>query len=151
MFSVALPVFDIVTVLVELLPTLTLPKATGDGLIVIVACVATPVPVILIVKGEGVPLVVSFTDPLTAPDVVGAKTAWNVRLAPAAIVDVVVRPLMVMPVPLTWMLEKVSVAFPLFCSVTGCELLLPTVTLEKLTLVGEAAICDCNPVPVNAS
>jgi hypothetical protein len=59
MFRVALPLFVTVTVWFELLPTLTLPKATGEGLMVIVDCVATPVPLRLIVSVEGVPFVVS--------------------------------------------------------------------------------------------
>jgi hypothetical protein len=64
-------------------------------------------------------------------------------------VDDVVSPEMLIPVPATVTLENVSVALPLFCSVIGCELLLPTVTLEKATLDGEAAACDPRPVPVN--
>src|SRR5580692_11504916 len=52
MFSVALPVFVSVTVWVELLPTLTLLNATGDGLSVIVACVAVPEPVRLMTSGD---------------------------------------------------------------------------------------------------
>lgn len=115
----AFPGFVSVTVWLELLPTLTLPKATGDGLMVNVGCDATPVPIRLMVIGDGVPFVVSFTDPLIVPADVGVKTALNVMLAPAAIVVEVVRPLMLMPVPATVMLEKVSVALPLFFNVTG--------------------------------
>jgi len=46
--------------------------------------------------------------------------------------------------------ENVRVALPLFLSVIGCELLLPTVTVPKLTLVGLAAICGWVPVPLSA-
>src|ERR1700722_20059699 len=49
-FSVPLPLFVTVTVWFELPPTLTLPKATGEGLMVMVDCVATPVPFRLIVS-----------------------------------------------------------------------------------------------------
>jgi hypothetical protein len=52
MFSVAVPVFVSVTVLFELPPTLTVPNATGDGLRVIVACVAVPLPVKLMFSGD---------------------------------------------------------------------------------------------------
>src|SRR5579872_430913 len=40
MFNVAFPVLVSVTVLLELLPTFTLPNATGDGLILSCACAA---------------------------------------------------------------------------------------------------------------
>jgi hypothetical protein len=151
MLRVALPLFVTVTVWLELLPALTLPKATGEGLIVIVGCVATPVPLRLIVSVDGVPFVVSWTDPLTVPAAVGANTALKDRFPPAAIVEDVVSPVMLIPVPATVILENVSVALPLFCSVIGCELLLPTVTFEKATLDGDAAACDCWPVPLNES
>src|ERR1700722_18478402 len=151
MFRVALPVFVSVTVWFELLPTLTLPNGTGDGLIVIVACEVVPEPLRLMVTVDGVPFVVSCTDPLTAPDAVGVNTALNVKVPPAAIVDDVVSPAMLIPVPATVIFENVSVALPLFCTVIGCELLLPTATFEKATLDGDAAACACMPVPLNES
>ena len=43
--------------------------------------------------------------------------------------------------PATVICENVRVALPLFFSVIGCELLLPTATVPKLTLVGLAEIC----------
>ena len=135
----------------ELLPTLTLPKVTGEGLRVIVDCVATPVPPRLMVRVDGEPFVANCTDPLTAPAAVGANTALNVKFPPAAIVEDVVSPLTLIPVPATVIFENVSVALPLFCSVIGCELLLPTVTFEKATLDGDAAGCDCSPVPLKES
>ncbi len=98
-FSVALPVFVSVTVLVELLPTLTLVNATGEGLTVMVACVAVPVPLKLIASGEPGALLVIDTLPLALPAVVGAnvtvkEVVWpGVRLAGAA------QPVSVKPVP----------------------------------------------------
>jgi hypothetical protein len=56
----------------------------------------------------------------------------------------------VKPVPATAICENVSVALPLFCSAIVCELLLPIVTLPKLTLVGLAEICGWVPVPARA-
>src|SRR5271169_4734491 len=107
-----------------------------------------PVPLRSIVNGDGVPFVVSVMDPLTAVAVVGVKTALKFMLPPAAIVVEVVSPLIVIPVPDTAMFENESVAFPLFFSVIGCELLLPTFTLLNATLDGEAEICACVAVPV---
>jgi len=74
----------------------------------------------------------------------------NIKLPPAAIVVDVESPVSVMPVPATATLGNDSVPFPLFRSVIGCELLLPTTTLVKATLVGLAEICACWPVPVSA-
>jgi len=50
----------------------------------------------------------------------------------------------------TLICENVRVALPLFLSVIGCELLLPSATVPKLTLDGLAEICACVPVPLNA-
>jgi len=151
MFRVALPVLVSVTVWFELPPTLTLPNGTGDGLMVMVACEVVAEPLRLMVTVDGVPFVTSCTDPLTAPAAVGVNTALNVKVPPAAMVDDVVSPEMLIPVPATVIFENVSVALPLFCSVIGCELLLPTVTFEKVTLDGDAAACDCRPVPLKES
>lgn len=98
---------------------LTVPKLRLVGFAVSVRVAATPVPLKLIVSGEGVPFVVSFTDPLIVPADVGVNTALNDALPPAAIVVEVVRPLMLIPDPATTMFENVNVALPLFFSVTG--------------------------------
>lgn len=86
-------------------------------------------------------MVVSVTDPMIVAAEVGVKMALNVTLAPAAIVVEVDSPVMLMPVPAVTIFENVSVALPPFRSVTCCELLLPTATFGKVTLVGVAAIC----------
>jgi hypothetical protein len=104
----------------------------------------------LIVRGDGVPFVVSLIDPLIVVVDVGVKIALNVRLPPAAIVVAVVNPEIVIPVPVTVIFENDSVALPLLASVIGFELLDPTATVPKATLVGDAAICGCTPVPVSA-
>jgi len=93
------------------------PKLAGFALNVRVA--AKPVPVRLIVIDKGAPFVVSCTDPVTAPALVGANAALNARLPPAAIVEDVVSPLMLIPAPDTAMLENVRVILPLLCSVIG--------------------------------
>lgn len=121
--------------------TFTVPKFKLGGAAVSMCVAATPVPVRLIVSGEGVPLVVSVTDPLMAVADAGVKTALNVTLVPAAMVVAVDSPVMLMPVPTVTILENVSVALPPFRNTTGCELPFPTTTFEKATLVGDAAIC----------
>jgi hypothetical protein len=118
--------------------TVCVPKLKLVGFAVSVAVAATPVPVKLMVICDGVPFVVNCTDPVTAPAPVGANTALNAKLPPAAIVDDVVSPLMLIPAPATVMFENVRVALPLFRSVICWEFEFPTITLEKLALVGEA-------------
>ena len=102
---------------------------------------ATPVPVNPIEKGEVGALLVSETEPLTAPAEVGEKTTLNVVFLPAAIVAGTVRPLMLKPVPETVAAEIVSVAVPPFVKVIGTELVFPVTTLPKPALVGLAEIC----------
>jgi hypothetical protein len=101
-------------------------------------------------SGEGVPFVVSVMLPVTAVAEDGVKTALKVAVPPAAMVVDVERPVWLKPVPDTVICENVRVALPLLVSVMVCELLLPTVTLPKLTLVGLAEICGCVPVPLRA-
>jgi len=120
--------------------TFTVPKLKLVGLAAKICVAETPVPLTLIVIGEGVPFVVSLIVPLTVAVEVGVKTALNAMLPPASIVVAVDNPVMVIPVPVTVIFENLSVALPLFRSVTGCELLFPTTTFAKATLVGEAAI-----------
>ena len=71
------------------------------------------------------------------------KIAFSVALAPAAIVVEVVIPELLKPeaAPVVLTCENVSVEVPPFLRVMGCELLFPTTTLVKATLVGFAEIC----------
>lgn len=104
----------------------------------------------MITSGDGVPFVVSVMLPLTAFADDGVKTASKVVLPPAAIVVDVERPVWLNPVPETVIWENVKVALPLFVRVMGCELLLPSATVPKLTLAGLDDICGCVPVPLSA-
>lgn len=97
----------------------TVPKLKLVGFAIRVSAVATPVPLRLIVMGEGMPFVVSWMVPLIVPGWGGANTALNIRLPPAAIVDDVVRPLMLIPVPATVMFENESSVLPLLVSLIG--------------------------------
>jgi hypothetical protein len=96
---VALPVFVSVTVWLELLPTATLPKATGDGLIVIVACVAVPDPLKLIGNGDPGALLVIDTLPVALPAVVGANVTVKLVVWPGAMLAGALQPVSVKPVP----------------------------------------------------
>jgi hypothetical protein len=143
----ALPVFVRVTVCELLLPTATLPKLTLDG--VADSCDCAPVALRAIVVGEPGAFVVSEMLPEELPVEVGAKTALNVALLPAAIVCGE-KPGIVNPAPVTPPCEIVRLALPTFFSVTVCELLPPTLTLPKLTLDGVTVSCGCVPVPLRA-
>ena len=78
------------------------------------------------------------TDPLTLPTEVGAKATLNVTLAPAAIVSGTVRPLMLNPIPETFVPEIVSPEVPVFLRLIVWVLLVPVTTFPKLTTDGVA-------------
>jgi hypothetical protein len=87
------PLLLSITLLDVEVPALTLPKLKLFGLEESVTDAATPVPVSEIVAGEFGALLDTVTEPVKLPAVVGANTALNVALCPAAIVVGVVRPL----------------------------------------------------------
>ena len=87
------PVFVILTLCAPELPTFTLPKATLDGLRVIVTVAATPVPVKETVAGDPGALLAMLTVPGSDPAVVGENSAVTVVLCPAVSVAGVVNPL----------------------------------------------------------
>jgi hypothetical protein len=144
-----LPVFFKVVVIELLLFTSTFPKARLEGVAVNIAVAAVPVPLSAIARGEFGALLTSETDPLTAPVLVGANATLNVMFAPAAMVVGSERPVELNPVPVTLAAVMVTLALPLFDNVTVWELLLPVITLPKLTLEGFADNCGATPVPLN--
>jgi len=95
------PLFVSVTLLVLELPALTLPKLRLVGLADSVTLEATPVPLKEIVAGEPGALLFTVIVPDRLPAAVGANTALNVALAPAAKAAGVFRPLTLYPAPLT--------------------------------------------------
>jgi len=133
-----------------LLPTFTLPKLRLDVLNVSTCVPAAPVPLNAIVSGELGALLVSEIEPVTAPAVVGVKTALNVLFEPVAIVTGVLRPVIVNPAPLTVAPEITRLAVPLFVRSIVCELLVPVETFPKLAVGGTALICAWLPLPLNA-
>ena len=93
MVMLVFPVFVMLTFCEPELPTFTLPKATLDGLGVIVIVAATPVPVKETVAGDPGALLAMLTVPDSAPAVVGENSAVTVVLCPTATVAGVVNPL----------------------------------------------------------
>jgi len=134
-----LPVFVRITLLLLLLPTATVPKFQLVGLAVRMNVAATPVPDRLTTVGEVGALLVIEMLPLALPVAAGANTALNDTLAPAATVCAA-SPCTLKPVPVTVTCEMVRLAVPVFFRLMGCELLLPTTTLPKLTVVGVTEI-----------
>ena len=143
------PLFVTVDVNELLLPTVTVLKFRLVGLAPSTSVAAVPVPDRPIARGEGVPFVTNVSDPVTLAAEVGVKIALKLVLPPAAIVVEVESPVKLMPEPAGVICENVSAVLPLFVKVIGCELLLPTTTLPKPTLDGDADIWACSPVPVN--
>lgn len=150
MVTLALPLLVSATLSELLLPSLTLPKLKFVVLNPNTLVEATPVPVRAMARGELGALLTSVIDPETAPAEVGAKTALNAAVVPAAIVTGALMPEMLNPVPVTLTDETVRVAEPPFDSVIVCELLVPVDTLPKAALDGVAEICACVAVPLRA-
>ena len=97
----AFPLFVRVALSELLLPIFTFPKLRIVGLAPSKNVAATPVPLKGIATGELGALLSSETEPVALPEVLGAKTALNVMLFPAAIVTGTVRPVMLKPGPET--------------------------------------------------
>jgi hypothetical protein len=128
-------VFFRVTLNELVLPTLALPKLKLVGFAVTTYVAAAPVPLSAIARGDPGALLVIEMLPLALPVTVGAKTALNATLAPAATVCAE-SPVWLKPVPATLTCVIVRLAVPVFFKVIACELLIPTTTLPKLTLDG---------------
>jgi hypothetical protein len=150
MVAFAFPLFVRVTLSDSVLPSFTFPKLKPVGFAPSSTLAATPVPAKAIVSGEFGTLLASVTDPEALPEEEGVKTALNVALFPAAMVNGALNPEVLKPVPITVACEIVRLALPAFESVMVCELLLPTTTLPNVALDGVAAICAWVPVPLNA-
>jgi hypothetical protein len=144
----ALPEFVRVTVCEFVVPVVTLPNAIDAGEAVNEDCV--PVPLSAIVSGEFGALLTTEMLPVALPEPVGANCAVKLADCPAAIVSGAVTPVTLNPAPVTFTAETVTLAEPLFFNVIVCVLLLPTFTLPKFSLAGEAPSCACVPVPLSA-
>lgn len=122
------------------------------GLIVAIGAVgAAPVPVNVTVCGDPVALSVKVRTPLLVPVAVGKKVTFTVQDEEAA--KLAPQLLVCEKSPLDAIEVIVRLAFPVFWSVTGSELLLtPTVVLGKDRLLGDIVAAGAGtavPVPVN--
>jgi hypothetical protein len=124
---------------VPLVPTNTLPKATGAGLAVNCAGAVVPVPARARVKVGLEPSDAMVALPLALPADCGAKVTLNFALCPGGSVTGVEIPPSVKPVPLIPTCEIVTVEPPVFVTVSDCCWLLPTCTVPKLSVVGLSA------------
>ena len=76
--------------------------------------------------------------PVTVPALWGAKVTVTVRLEPAVIVSGKVRGVIEKPAPDRVTAETIKSAVPVLETVTAWLVLVPTVTLPKLRLLGDA-------------
>jgi len=97
---------------------------------------ATPVPDKVSLNGVSSALLVKAILPLALPVVAGVNVTLKVAFCPTVKVSGSDGPLMLNPVPDTVAREIVVLDVPLPVSVTVWVLLLPTVTLPKVTLEG---------------
>lgn len=150
MVTATLPLLVSVISCAPLLPTNTLPKATGEGLAANWPC--TPVPVSGIATGEPGALLVIERVPDALPAACGVNVAVNVALCPGLIVAGSVKPLAENPAPDADAAEIVNVAVPVLLNVTACEPVVPTATFPKPTVGGLTLNCGCGvaPVPLSA-
>lgn len=95
-------------------------------------------------------MLVSEIEPVTAPAVVGAKTALNVVFEPDGIVSGAVRPVILNPVPLAVAREITRLAVPLLVRLIVCVSVVPVETFPKTAAPGTAPICAWLPLPLNA-
>jgi hypothetical protein len=130
------PEFVKVTVAVPVVPTLTFPKLTVDGLVPI--CPTVPVPLSGTVAEGSVPpdCPEISTLPDVAPAAVGANETVKFVLWPASSVIGVVSPVTANSDPVCVKVLTVTDSVPEFVSVTACFIVVPTDALPKLMTAG---------------
>jgi hypothetical protein len=101
----------------------------------------------VMVPGEFVALLATFTLPLIVPAVFGVNVTSNVVVCPGAIV-VPLTPLVVIPVPPIVTTESVTLELPVFPNVTGNVFEWPRFSLPKLKLVGVVSSVGVSATPV---
>ena len=152
MVKVAVPVFVSVNVWDLVCPFTTLPKLKLVGDTLRPAWAAVPLNAMVSVGLEASLLTV--TEPVWLPAVVGSNFAVSVAVCDAFSVAGVVNPLTEKAVPLAAMLEIFTAAFPVLVMAICLIVLLPVATVPKLTLVGFADSCptaEVEPVPLNGT
>jgi hypothetical protein len=142
---VLLPEFASLIVCVALLPTVTLPKLTDEG--VIVSDEELPDPVQFAVSAVLEALVVTLSVPDSVALVVGLNVSVALALAPAANVEGTVNPDIVTPDPVTLAFEIVALPLPEFVIFTVCVAVAPSATLPKFTASVESSTPLVKPCP----
>ena len=107
-----------------------------------------PSPLTVMVAGELLALLATFTLPLAIPAIFGANVTSNVALCPGAIIVPLTAPVVVSPVPLIVIPESVTLELPVFFNVTDNVFELPKFSFPKLKLVGVVAIVRVSATPV---
>lgn len=148
--TLALPVLVSVRVLAALLPVVTLPKLKEAGETLSCKLEVIPVPESAMPTEGVAELLASVSEPENEPAVVGENATVNGALAPGAMVSGRDKPEYVKPEPDSETCVMMRLALPRFAMVNACVLLVPAVTLPKLTDAGVMAICDCAPAPLRA-
>jgi hypothetical protein len=149
MVTLEFPLLVNVTFCELLLPVFTFPKLRLAGLATKRCVAAIPVPVRLIPSGELGALLTKEIEPVELVAAVGVKTALKLALLPGAMVNGVVNPVKLKPLPVTLAWETVRLALPLFDREKVWELLVAITTLLKAALVGVTVSCGCTPAPVS--
>jgi hypothetical protein len=111
----------------------------------------TPVPVAAIELGELLALLASVIVPPTLPVAFGEKLTVSSADCPAASVEPASPPVTLKPVPDTDTLDTLTPAFPVFFTVTVCDVVPPTTSFPKFKLVEESEIdlVAVTPLPVS--
>ncbi len=135
-------------VCVTLLPTVTVPKFTDDG--VTLSADAVPAPVQSTFIGESAALLAIVIAPDSAAALVGLNVTVTFAFCPGCSVEGIARPVSVTPVPLIAALEIVTAAVPVFDSFTVSLELLPIEMFPKLTAAGVAVSEAVAPLPLSA-
>ena len=117
MVTLEFPLLVSVTFRELLLPVFTLPKLRLVGLAARRCVATTPVPLRLIPSGELGALLTREIEPVELVAVAGVKTALKLARFPAAMVNGVVKPLRLKPVPVTLACEMVTLPLPPFVTV----------------------------------
>lgn len=143
--TAAEPVLVSVTLCVELPPTITFPKLMLAG--VALSSRLAPAPLRAMTVGELVAVLVTATLPLALPALAGAKVALMARLCPAVKVLGKLVGATLKPGPDAVIELMVTWAVPVLVNVTLWVLALPTFTVPKLMLAGEAPNIYETPLP----
>jgi hypothetical protein len=140
METLEFPVFEIVTLCVELVPVVRLPKLSDTGDAESWRTVEVPVPPSGTIREEFSALLINVMLPETAPAEAGAKPTLNAEEPPGGMESGKASPEEVKPDPAREACVMLRVAVPGFRMVSVWVLVTPTVTLPKLTLDGMTEI-----------